>query len=165
TKLIKAEFPKMPVLVLSMHAEENYALRALRAGALGYLDKTAAITGVLGALRKILRGEIYVSAQFSERLIGEVINSTTRVADSPPLSRLSQRELQVLELLGRGLGTTKIASRLDLSPKTIETHFTGIKTKFGFKKATEMRRFAVGWITANEGEVEAKSPGSEPPGL
>jgi DNA-binding NarL/FixJ family response regulator len=151
TKLMRAELPKMPVLVLSMYAEEHYALRALRAGALGYLAKAAAVTGVLGALRKVLRGEIYVSPQFSERLITEVVNSTTRVADGPPLSRLSQRELQVLELLGRGLGTTEIASRLDLSPKTIETHFKGIKTKFAFRKGTEMRRFAVGWITENKG--------------
>ncbi len=151
TKLMKAELPKMPILVLSMHAEEDYALRALRAGALGYLTKASAINAVLGALRKVLRGEIYVSPQFSERLIGEIINSTTRAADSS-LSRLSQRELQVLELLGRGLGTKEIASRLDLSPKTIETHFKGIKTKFGFKKGTEMRHFAEGWITENKGE-------------
>jgi DNA-binding NarL/FixJ family response regulator len=103
------------------------------AGAFGYLDNAAAITAVVGALRNVLRGEIYVSPQFSERLIGQIINYTTSAADSS-LSRLSQRELQVLQLLGRGLGTKEIASRLDVSPKTIESHFKGIKTKFSFKK-------------------------------
>ena len=151
TKLMKAEFPQMRVLVLSMHTEEDYALRALRAGAFGYLDKAAPIPAILGALRKVLRGEIYVSPQFSERLIEEVVNSTGRVGSSP-VSRLSQRELEVLELLGRGLGTTEIASTLNINPKTIETHFSGIKTKFGFKKGTEMRHFAEGWFSENKGE-------------
>ncbi|HEY5812472.1 MAG TPA: response regulator transcription factor [Terrimicrobiaceae bacterium] len=150
TKLMKAELPKMPILVLSMHAEEIYALRALRAGALGYLTKASAITGVLGALRKVLEGGIYVSQEFSERLIVEALLSKKGAGDSP-VSRLSQRELEVLELLGRGSGTTEIASTLSISPKTIETHFRNIKTKFGFKKGAEMRHFARGWMTENEG--------------
>ncbi|HEY5741960.1 MAG TPA: response regulator transcription factor [Terrimicrobiaceae bacterium] len=153
TKLMKAELPKMPILVLSMHAEEDYALRALRAGALGYLTKASAVNSVLGALRKVLEGGIYLSQEFSERLIVEALNST-RGPGSSPVSRLSQRELEVLELLGRGSGTTEIASALSISPKTIETHFRSIKTMFGFKKGAEMRRFARGWMTENEGQLD-----------
>jgi len=144
-KLMKAEQPKLPLLVLSMHDESLYALRALKAGALGYVMKAEALTHVLDALRKVLIGEIYVSPRLSERLIFQAIQSVDGSGGSP-VDRLSDRELEVLELLGRGFGTKEIASELHLSVKTIETHRAHIKEKLGFRDAGEMVRFAIDWV-------------------
>jgi DNA-binding NarL/FixJ family response regulator len=144
-KLMKAEYPKLPLLMLSMHDESLYALRALKAGALGYVMKAEALTHVLDALRKVLKGEIYVSPRLSERLIFQAIQSAEGGSGSP-VDRLSDRELEVLELLGRGFGTKEIASELHLSVKTIETHRAHIKEKLGFRDAGEMVRFAIDWV-------------------
>lgn len=144
-KLIKAEQPKLPLLMLSMHDESLYALRALRAGASGYVMKAEALTHVLDALRKVLVGEIYVSPRLSERLIFQAIQSPDAGSGSP-VDRLSDRELEVLELLGRGFGTKEIAGELHLSVKTIETHRAHIKEKLGFRDAGEMIRFAIDWV-------------------
>lgn len=144
-KLMKAEYPKLPLLMLSMHDESLYALRALKAGALGYVMKAEALTHVLDALRKVLVGDIYVSPRLSERLIFQAIQSTDGGSGSP-VDRLSDRELEVLELLGRGFGTKEIASELHLSVKTIETHRAHIKEKLGFRDAGEMVRFAIDWV-------------------
>ncbi len=150
-KIVKAELPKLPILVISMYDEERYALRALRAGALGYLTKSKALGDVLGALRKVLQGGMYVSPQFSERVLRQSIQ-TEEEGNDPLENRLSPRELQVLELLGRGLGMREIASKLEISPKTIETHRRHIGRKFGFKTSAEMRHFAHGWVDLNERE-------------
>ncbi len=144
-KLMKAEEPKLPLLMLSMHDESLYALRALRAGALGYVMKAEAMTHVLDALRKAIRGEIHVSPRLSERLIFQAIQSADSGGGSP-VDKLSDRELEVLELLGRGFGTKEIASDLHLSVKTIETHRAHIKEKLGFRDAGEMVRFAIDWV-------------------
>ena len=144
-KFMKSEQPKLPLLVLSMHDESLYALRALKAGALGYVMKAEALTHVLDALRKALKGEIYVSPRLSERLIFQAIQSTNGNTGSL-VDRLSDRELEVLTFLGRGLGTKEIASELHLSVKTIETHRAHIKEKLGFRDAGEMVRFAIDWV-------------------
>ncbi len=144
-KLMKAEQPKLPLLVLSMHDESLYALRSLRAGALGYVMKAEALNHVLAALRKVLKGEVYVSEKFSERLIFKAIQSIDGGLGSP-VDKLSDRELEVLELLGRGFGTREIANELHLSVKTIETHRAHIKEKLGFKDAGEMVRFSIDWV-------------------
>ena len=144
-KLMKAEEPKLPLLMLSMHDESLYALRALRAGALGYVMKAEAMTHVLDALRKAIRGEIHVSPRLSERLIFQAIQSADSGGGSP-VDKLSDRELEVLELFGRGFGTKEIASDLHLSVKTIETHRAHIKEKLGFRDAGEMVRFAIDWV-------------------
>jgi DNA-binding NarL/FixJ family response regulator len=150
-KIVKAELPKLPILVLSMYEEERYALRALRAGALGYLTKCNALDDVLGALRKVLDGGMYVSPHFSEQLLRQSIQSEADKGDSLE-GRLSPRELDVLELFGRGLGMREIASKLEISPKTIETHRRHIGKKFGFKTTAEMKRFALGWVDLQERE-------------
>lgn len=144
-KLMKAEQPKLPLLMLSMHDESLYALRALRAGALGYVMKAEALTNVLDALRKVLKGEVYVSPRLSERLIFQAIQSVDGGTGSP-VDKLSDRELEVLELMGRGFGTKQIAGELHLSVKTIETHRAHIKEKLGFRDAGEMVRFAIDWV-------------------
>ena len=148
-KLMKAEYPKLPLLVLSMHDESLYALRALKAGALGYVMKAEALTHVLDALRKALKGEIYVSPRLSERLIFQAIQSNDGKGGSP-VDSLSDRELEVLNLLGCGLGTKDIASQLHLSGKTIETHRAHIKEKLGCRDASEMVRFAIDWVAQSK---------------
>ena len=150
-KIVKAELPKLPILVLSMYDEERYALRALRAGALGYLTKSKALGDVLQALRKVLQGGMYVSPQFSERLLRQSVQSEDE-RSAVLGNRLSPRELEVLELFGRGLVMREIASKLEISPKTIETHRIHIGRKFGFKTSAEMRHFAHCWVDLNERE-------------
>ncbi|MGC1480039.1 MAG: response regulator transcription factor [Chthoniobacterales bacterium] len=147
-KNMLAEQPKLIVLMLSMHDESLYALRALRAGAKGYVMKAEAMTSVLTALRKVAGGDIYVSDKMAEQLIFKAVQSDASGVGSP-VDVLSDRELEVLELLGRGFPSRDIAERLHLSVKTIETHRAHIKEKMNFKDASEMIRFAVEW-TAHE---------------
>lgn len=149
-KLMKSEQPRLPILILSMHDESLYALRALRAGAKGYVMKSAAMPQVLAALRKVLGGDIYVSPSFSERLVFKAVQSLEGGMGSP-VDKLSDRELEVLHLLGKGFGTRVIANDLHLSVKTIETHRAHIKEKLGFKDAEEMVRFAIDWVAQEQG--------------
>ena len=141
-KLMKAEKPNLPLLMLSMHDESLYALRALRAGALGYVMKAEALTHVLAALRKVLKNEIYVSPEFSQRLIFQAVQSVEGGMGSP-VDKLSDRELEVLEMLGRGLGTKGIASELHLSVKTIETHRTALMAKLDLHDVAGLVRYAI----------------------
>lgn len=149
-KLMLAEEPRLIILMVSMHDESLYALRALRAGAKGYVMKQQAMENVLEALRKVMNGGIYVSPQFSERLVFKAIQGSDTDLGSP-VDKLSDRELEVLQLFGRGKSTREIAERLHLSVKTIETHRAHIKEKLGFKDAEEMVKFATEWMTASEG--------------
>jgi DNA-binding NarL/FixJ family response regulator len=144
-KSIKAEAPKLPMLVVSMHDESLYALRALRAGALGYVMKAEALDSILTAIRKVLKGEPYLSSKFSERLVFKAIRSMDEGLGSP-VDKLSDRELEVLNLMGRGFGAQDIANELHLSVKTIETHRAHIKEKLGFHDSKEMVRFAIEWV-------------------
>ena len=149
-KLMRAEQPRLPIIILSMHDESLYALRALRAGARGYVMKGEAMSHVLTALHKVLAGDIYVSPRFSERLVFKAIQSLEGGMGSP-VDKLSDRELEVLQLLGRGFGTREIANELHLSVKTIETHRAHIKEKLGFKDAGEMVRFSIDWVAQEQG--------------
>lgn len=149
-KLMLAERPRLLILALSIHDESLYALRALRAGAKGYVMKQQATECVIEALRKVLSGGIYVSPQFSERLVFKAIRGSHCDIGSP-VDILSDRELEVLQLFGRGKSTRVIADALHLSVKTIETHRAHIKVKLGFKTGDEMVKFALEWMTAAEG--------------
>ncbi len=148
-KLMLAEQPKLRILVVSMHDETLYALRSLRAGAKGYLMKAEALEQIVTAVRRVAEGNIYVTPRFSERLVFKAIQSLEGGMGSP-VDRLSDRELEVLRLLGKGLGTRDIAHTLHLSVKTIETHRAHIKEKLGFKEAAEMVRFAIDWVVHEE---------------
>jgi DNA-binding NarL/FixJ family response regulator len=128
-KLLRAEHPQLKILMLSMYEESVYALRALRAGALGYVMKGEELDQLRSALHKVTSGEIYVNK--------DTINSA--------LKRLSHKQLEVLKLFGRGLGTREVASQLYVSRRTIETHRMRIKGKLGFTDANEMVRFAIDW--------------------
>jgi DNA-binding NarL/FixJ family response regulator len=149
-KHIKAEHPRLPILVVSAHDEEQYALRALRAGASGYVMKREAADSLLPALRKVLKGEVHVSKSFGEALIFKVAQGGTDNARSP-LDALTDRELEVLEMVGNGKGTREIAEALHLSPKTVESHRLHIKEKLGCKSAVEMVRFACDWVAQRAG--------------
>lgn len=144
-KTLRVRYPNLPVLVISMHDESLYAERALRAGAKGYIMKQEATEKVLAAIRQILHGEIYISDKMRSKILQRIIDNRFD-APSSPVSRLSDKELEVLRLIGRGLRTSDIASELHRSVKTVEAHRAHIKDKLNLKNAAELVRFAVQWI-------------------
>jgi|SRR5581483_6159497 len=141
-KNIKANYPKIPLLVLSMHDESLYAERALRAGASGYIMKAEATEAVLGAIRQVLGGGIYLSQKMSSKLMHQLASGRPGGAGSL-MERLSDRELEVFSLIGQGRGTRQIAEQLHLSVKTIESHRAHIKEKLNLKNATELVHRAI----------------------
>jgi DNA-binding NarL/FixJ family response regulator len=142
-KNIRAEFPKLPVLILSMHDESLYALRALRAGAQGYVMKQEALENVITAIREVLAGRPYLSQDMSSKLI---INFARGTNEANPTDKLSDRELEILELIGKGRDVHEIAKALHISAKTVETHRAHIKEKLNLKNARQVTRFAVQWL-------------------
>src|SRR3954467_11218073 len=141
-KDLRARDPNLPVLALSMHDEALYAERALRAGAKGYIMKQEATEKVMGAIRKVLEGQIYVSERMASRLLNQFVSAKPGEEDSP-LGRLSDRELEIFSMIGRGLGTREIAGKLFLSIKTVEAHREHIKEKLKLRSGTELMRLAV----------------------
>ncbi len=145
-KEIRSETRHLPVLVLSMHDENMYAERLLSAGANGYIMKQAAADQLLIALRRVLAGGVYVSehlgATMIERIAGNDSNQT-----SNPIERLSNRELQVLNLIGRGKTTREVAENLNLSVKTVESHRQRIKKKLNLQTSAQLVQFAVSSYT------------------
>jgi DNA-binding NarL/FixJ family response regulator len=133
--------------VLSLHDESLYALRALRAGAKGYVMKDEAMNCVLEALQKVAAGGMFVSPRMSERLIFKAVHGSASDLGTP-VDKLSDRELEILQLLGKGGNTRRIATQLSLSVKTIETHRAHLKRKLGFKRQEELVRFAGEWMAA-----------------
>ena len=137
--------PAVRVLVASMHDESVYAERALRAGAMGYINKQEAAENVINAIRRILAGKLYLSPQMTDQLVMQRIAGTAQNPDNSPLSSLSDREVEVFELIGHGLSTAQIAKKLSLSVKTIETHRAHIKKKLNLQSANELTIRAVQW--------------------
>jgi len=133
-KRLKDEKPKLRVLVLSMHGESQYAARALKAGASGYLNKDSAAEQLVAAIRKIAAGGMH---------IGEAAAASLVAAEKSPHETLSDREFEVLRLLVEGLGPTEIGERLHLSVKTISTHKTRILEKLNLGSTTELVRYAL----------------------
>ena len=144
TKSIKAEHPDLPVLVLSMHDEMLYADRALRAGARGYLMKREALDSVITAVRTVLSGEIYLSATMAKRMIAEHVGGGR--GGKSAIDKLTDRELEVLQLIGEGTEVRDIAEKLHISAKTVEAHRGHIKEKLNLNNAREVARFAVQWV-------------------
>lgn len=144
-KILRVRHPAMPILVISMHDESLYAERALRAGARGYIMKQEATGKVLTAIRRILNGEIYVSDKMHAKILQRIIDNRFETPASP-VSHLSDKEIEILRLIGMGLGTSDIARELDRSVKTVEAHRANIKEKLDLKTATELVRFAVQWV-------------------
>lgn len=138
-KLIKSEKPKLPVLMLSMYAEDQYAVRAMRAGAAGYLTKESAPEELAAAVRKVAGGGRYITASLAERLAMALDSNT----DRPPHETLSDREYQVLILIASGMTASEIADQLKLSVKTISTYRTRILEKMGMKHNAELTHYAI----------------------
>lgn len=140
-KDIVASRAELPCLALSMYDEAMYALRVLRAGGRGYVMKQEVPKKVLGAIRQVLDGHVYLSEKMSTRLVNQIV--TTGPATTLPTSELSDRELEVLMLIGRGQSTREIAEKLFLSVKTVEAHRERIKDKLKLKNGTELLRYAM----------------------
>jgi DNA-binding NarL/FixJ family response regulator len=147
-KMIRAREAALPVLMLSMHDEDTYAERALRAGANGYIMKQKATDKVLTAVRRILAGEIYVSEHVASRVLHRVAGGEK--PEASPMSKLSDRELEVFRLIGEGNGTRQIAEALNLSVKTVETYEAHLKEKLSLGSVRELMRYAVEWALTRE---------------
>src|SRR5437773_1871785 len=146
-KNIRAEFPKLPILVLSMHDESLYALRSLRAGAQGYVMKHEAMANVVQAIHEVFSGRPYLSLEMAAQVITRYAQRQPE-GETDPVDRLSDRELEILELIGKGNEVRQIAKLLHLSPKTVETHRAHIKEKLNLASAHQVGRFAVQWVSA-----------------
>ncbi len=146
-KDINVQYPDLPVLALSMHDESLYAERALRAGAKGYIMKAEATEKVITAIREILNGEIYVSDKMATKMVRQLVGSKTKISTTP-VERLSDRELEVFHLIGKGYGTRQISERLHLSIKTIETYRAHIKEKLSLANAAELLQHAIQWVSS-----------------
>ncbi len=143
-KTLKADHPETVSLVLSMHDEAIYAERALRAGARGYIMKREATKRVLQGIRTVLGGQVYVSDKVNRLMAEHFIERRLRPA-GPPIAQLSDRELEVFKLIGRGLSTRQIAEDLQISFKTVQAFCARIKEKLNLANATELMREAILW--------------------
>ena len=136
--------PHVAVLVLSMHEESHYAERALRAGARGYVMKRETATKVITAIRQVLEGRLYVSESLATAMAAQFVAGKT-LSSGSPADCLSDRELEVFELLGNGRGTREIAEGLGVSVKTVQAYCARIKEKLSVASASELIREAVRW--------------------
>ncbi|MCL4682206.1 MAG: response regulator transcription factor [Rhodocyclaceae bacterium] len=138
-KQIKTEKPRLPILVLSMHEPEQYAQRALRAGAAGYLNKDSDAPQLIEVVRKVARGGVFVGPEVAEQMARGLMPDAERL----PHSLLSDREFQVFRLIAGGIAITDIARQLSLSVKTVSTHKTRIMQKMNLANHTELVRYAL----------------------
>jgi DNA-binding NarL/FixJ family response regulator len=149
-KDIHIRWPELKVLVLSMHDEVFYAERVLRAGARGYVTKAEASTKVIEGIRQVLAGGVYISEKIASKMICSLVGGGAD-AKTYPIDRLSDRELQVLELIGKGMQTRDIADSLHLSVKTVEAHREHIKAKLNLEGAAELAKYAIQWVEFERG--------------
>ncbi len=153
-KDLRAMYPKLPILVLSMHDEPHYAPRVLRAGARGYLMKSEPVSRLACGIRDVFKGRVVVSERMSS-LILEIFAGKNGTDNSLPEARLSDRELEILALVGSAHSTRRIGERLSISMKTVEAHRSNIKQKLGISSSQELVRYAICW--AQEGGFRAEN--------
>jgi len=139
-KQVKLTKPKIPVLILSMHPEEQYAIRALRAGASGYLNKTSSSSDLINAVHKILSGRKYISPEIAEKLLEEGLYPNN---EALPHQLLSDRELHIFKLIAEGKTITDIGEQLSLGVTTVSTHRSRILTKMNMKSNADLTRYAI----------------------
>jgi DNA-binding NarL/FixJ family response regulator len=144
-KDLQARLPALPVLVLSMHDESLYAERVLRAGAKGYITKQEATKKILLAVRQVLSGQIYISEKMASRMVHKMVLGRADSQKSP-IERLTDRELEVFQLIGRGQGTRRIATELHLGVKTVESYRARIKEKLKLEDGTQLLQQAIQWV-------------------
>ncbi len=143
-KQIRLRFPDVKTLVVSSYPESLYAERALRAGALGYLNKQESSANVTLAIQTVLQGKKYISAEITQRLVERAIGGLD--ADASPVERLSDRELEVFQMIGQGTTSSAVAKKLGLSIHTVDTYREKIKQKIGVSNSVELQREAVRWV-------------------
>jgi DNA-binding NarL/FixJ family response regulator len=141
-KAIKARYPSVPILVFSMHEETMYAERMLRAGASGYIMKSEKPRMLIAAIRKLLKGKVYLSEKMTEQLLSQVAGKGGSPYENV-IETLSDREFEVFQLIGRGVVSRQIAQKLNLSVKTIDSVRENIKHKLGLKTAAELVQYAI----------------------
>jgi DNA-binding NarL/FixJ family response regulator len=144
-KLMRDAQPQLPVLVMSMHDEALYSDRAFRAGAKGYVMKQEATEKLLAAIRKILNGGVYVSDRMQTVMVQRFLNSGVDETVSF-IDNLTDREFEILRMIGQGLTVAEIADKLGRSAKTVEAHRANLREKLGLKRAAELARFATQWV-------------------
>ena len=144
-KLMRESHPNLPVLVMSMHDEALYSDRAFRAGAKGYVMKQEATEKLLAAIRKILNGGVYVSDRMQTVMVQRFLNSGVDETVSF-IDNLTDREFEILRMIGQGLTVAEIAEKLGRSAKTVEAHRANLREKLGLKRAAELARFATQWV-------------------
>ncbi len=152
-KSIRALGLKIPLLVLSMHDESLYAERSLRAGANGYITKRQPAAEVVSAIRRVLAGEVYLSETMTAGFLRTLATGGPGAGkeNTQPINRLTDRELEVLELIGLGRTTREIAATLQLGVATVDTYRARIKEKMSFRNAVELQHFAIRWVREREG--------------
>ena len=143
-KDLRALQPEVAVLVVSMHDEEVYAQRALRAGSRGYIMKSAGGELLVKAIRQVLEGKVYLSEYMAGKVL-EVFSGRRQRAEGSTLDKLSDREFEVFRLLGQGLTTREISQRLRLGTKTVDTHRIHLRQKLGFKTGAALMKYAIQW--------------------
>ena len=149
-KDIQALHPGLPVLAMSMQDESLYAARVLRAGGRGYIMKAEGPERLAIAIRDVLNGQVVLSARMAAKMLEAMVGPAGKTGDAPE-TRLSDRELEVLRLFGEGWSTEEIATRLHLSPKTVDVHRANIKEKLSLKTTPEFQRHAIRWVAAHGG--------------
>ena len=148
-KRLRARNDKFCAIVWSMYSEDFYAERALRAGAMGYINKEEATGKLLEAIRQVLAGKVYLSQAITEKLLKRAVGRADQEASPSMVSSLSDRELEVFRLIGEGRKTQEIAAQLHLSVKTVETYRDRIREKLDLSDGTELARYALQWVLEN----------------
>jgi DNA-binding NarL/FixJ family response regulator len=148
-KRIKDRNNSVRMLVWSMHSESLYAERALRAGALGYINKDQATDKIVEAIRRVLEGKVYLSDAMAEKMLHRAVGGGRKEVTRSPLDVLADRELEVFRLIGQGVKTAEIAERLHLSVKTVETYRDRIRQKLDLSDGTELAHYATQWVLEN----------------
>lgn len=157
-KQLRSQHPELKMLVCSMHDETVYAERALHAGAMGYVSKEQGAGDVVEAIRQVLADRVYLSADMAERILHRARGGEAALHVSP-VSNLTDRELEIFELFGKGLSAGDISARLHISTKTVDAHRQKIKRKLDFKSSSELVQHAVQWVLEETG---AASPAPRP---
>jgi DNA-binding NarL/FixJ family response regulator len=148
-KDLRALHPEVLVLVVSMHDEEVYAQRALRAGSRGYIMKSEGGEQLVKAIRQVLEGKIYLSEKMAGKVL-EVFSGQRQREEATTLDKLSDREFEVFRLLGQGLTTREIGQRLRLGTKTVDTHRLHLRQKLGFKTSAALIKYAIQWAGSQQ---------------
>lgn len=160
-KNIKAFDPGIDVVVVSMHDESVYALRVLKAGARAYVMKQDVTSRVLDAIRRARNGQLFVSEKVAAQMLNRFVDGSEDGSSDSPVASLSDRELEIVNLIGNGLPTREIASKLFLSIKTVETHRVHIKRKLNLANATQLVQFCVRWVEESKAVAGNAAPAGQ----